>query len=373
MKNLFFIAIKRILHRKFVNLLIVSMLACGVSILLLAMGLTNGFEKQLIEKIISFSPQVTVNSKKQPDIKNVNEEIVYSAKINQTNTLVINPFENASQGVIVRQASPETIRKILQNSKFIAGTYPQISQIIIGNKLAENLKIAPGNILQVLSENLQTESFVVSGIFTTGMLDQDSGIVLATDPEINSESTESYYGLWLKKPQNARIIAKEIKRINETAGVSNWQDDNKALEEAIKFQKLIIFLVLSLIIVFIAVSLSLTQIIHVFDNKKVLGLIAALGLNSHYVGFLYAIESSLLSLVGVICGIAGVFFVKFLLVKQFLPLPYELYGVERLNINLNFLDILAVSCFAVIINIISSIIPAILASKQSPSEVLREP
>ena len=137
MKAILLIIISGFKRRKILNGLIILLVAVSVCILNLALGLCNGFETRLLDKILSFTPHISVISKNipKPDPAHYKQML----KIIQGQALIINPDNQISLGVVLKSTKVSDVPKLINNVNIIEGKYPSVNEMLVGNKLADYL------------------------------------------------------------------------------------------------------------------------------------------------------------------------------------------------------------------------------------------
>ncbi len=378
MKAIFLIIKSRFKYKKALNGLIIAMIAAGVCALNIALALCNGFETRLVNKIISFSPQINIMINDNVDLSGLKEEIAKIIHIKELQALAINPKSEFTQGVILKGTESKFLSQLLQPENLLVGKYPEGQEIIIGNKLAENLGVKVGDELQILTDPASFVTLKVSGIFKVGLYNFDSSTIIT--PNINIVNLEkdslfstssSYQGIWLNNPNKAKILAQKILSTNPEIQITNWQDDNKALINAVNFEKKVVFTVLSLLIIITCLAITITQTIQILNNKNQIGILSAIGFTPQKLLFLYSLEGLFLGIIGTLLGMSVSFILAWYLFSNPIHLPIDVYHIENLTIDLKTSDILSVSLLAIVLSVISSLIPAIYASKLNPVEILR--
>ena len=228
------------------------------------------------------------------DLSGLKEEIAKIIHIKELQALAINPKSEFTQGVILKGTESKFLSQLLQPENLLVGKYPEGQEIIIGNKLAENLGVKVGDELQILTDPASFVTLKVSGIFKVGLYNFDSSTIIT--PNINIVNLEkdslfstssSYQGIWLNNPNKAKILAQKILSTNPEIQITNWQDDNKALINAVNFEKKVVFTVLSLLIIITCLAITITQTIQILNNKNQIGILSAIGFTPQKLLFLY--------------------------------------------------------------------------------------
>jgi lipoprotein-releasing system permease protein len=364
------------------NIVSFLVIALSVAVIIIALAISNGFEKALIDKIIVASPQVSVFGAYEeiqiPQKIKVKESIV----IAQVQALSINPENKRVQGVLLRGASPEQIPELFKNKDVLeVGVYPNEEEVVIGNKLAEASGLFVGDKVKVLTGPAIFKEFQISGIFKVGLYDFDSTVMVGTFEDvvslapmpgegIASEVTE-FKAFWLENPFQAVEISNEIQQLNPEAVVTNWQEDNKSLVSAIALEKKIIFIVLLLLVVATSVAIANSQFIQIISQREQIAILSAIGFTPDKVLWTFIYESILIGVIGSIGGIILSLLVVYYLGNYPISLPMDVYQVEIIPVEVQNMDILLTAFAAVIMVCLSSMIPAFYASRLDPVEILR--
>ncbi|MDA7593974.1 ABC transporter permease [Candidatus Pelagibacter sp.] len=375
-------------------------ISLGVAVLIIVMSVMNGFRTELINKIVGFNAHVTVKPYESPislkqldneNLKLISEELILS---NTGEAIVIS--KDYTKGLILRGYSSENFLKLDVIKKGnIIGKSNQLSKnsISIGKELSFNLDLGVGDKVSIMSPvGIETiigslprqETFIISSIFDSGLADFDANIAF-----INLNTLENFFNLkkekrnleiYLNNPSNIEEEKNKIQKIFKNEFVYSWADMNSSLFSALKVERNVMFIILSLIIIVAAFNIISGLTILVKNKTRDIAILKSIGvLNKSIVKIFF--------LVGVIIGTTATFFGIFLGVifslyienlREFLShtfnislFPEEIYFLSTMPSEINPTSIFIISLCSIFITIIVSIFPAIKASKLDPVKGLK--
>ena len=376
-------------------------IALGVAILIIVMSVMNGFRTELINKILGFNPHIIVKpyDKKisQNSIDNLtklNNDILRLSFTFSGQGILIN--KDNTIGVLVRSYVKDDIQKInLIKNGIIDGSLKSFKKntISIGKELAISLNLISGDDVTIMStSNLQTpfgnlplqEKFEVSSIFTSGLAEFDQNVIFMpfenssslfelTDQDINLE-------IFLKKPEQAELLKEEIQKIFSDHYVYSWADLNKSFFGALKVERNVMFIILTLIIIVAAFNIISGLTILVKNKTKEIAILRTLGVSKKSIAkifFLIGFSIGLLAtLTGVTIGILFSYYIEEIriLITSIFNIrlfPEEIYFLSQMPSEINLYYILLVSFFSLLITFLATIFPSLSAAKLDPIKALK--
>ena len=375
-------------------------ISLGVAVLIIVMSVMNGFRTELINKIVGFNAHVTVKPYESPisleqlnneNLKLISEELILS---NSGEAIVIS--KDYTKGLILRGYSSKNFLKLdVVKKGNLIGKSSQLTKnsISIGKELSFNLDLSVGDKVSIMSPvGIETiigslprqETFIISSIFDSGLADFDANIAF-----INLNTLENFFNLkkekrnleiYLNNPSNIEEEKNKIQKIFKNEFVYSWADMNSSLFSALKVERNVMFIILSLIIIVAAFNIISGLTILVKNKTRDIAILKSIGvLNKSIVKIFF--------LVGVIIGTTATFFGIFLGVvfslyienlREFLSsafnislFPEEIYFLSTMPSEINPTSIFIISLCSISITIIVSIFPAIKASKLDPVKGLK--
>lgn len=375
-------------------------ISLGVAVLIIVMSVMNGFRAELINKIVGFNAHVTVkpyeksiNLEKLNDkiLKIISKELILS---NSGEAIVIS--KDYTKGLVLRGYNSKDFAKLdVVKKENLIGESNQLSKnsISIGKELSFNLDLSVGDRVLIMSPvGIETiigslpkqETFTITSIFDSGMVDFDANIAF-----INLDTLESFFDLekknrnleiYLNNPSNIDEIKIQIQKIFDNEFVYTWADMNSSLFSALKVERNVMFIILSLIIIVAAFNIISGLTILVKNKTKDIAILKSIGVLNKSI-------TKIFFLVGVIIGTTATLFGIFLGVlfslyienlREFLSntfnislFPEEIYFLSTMPSEINPTSIFIISICSIFITIIVSIFPAIKASKLDPVKGLK--
>ncbi len=374
-------------------------ISLGVAVLIIVMSVMNGFRTELINKIVGFNSHITVKSYDIP----INQKKLNSKNLAliSKNIILSNSGEgiilknNTSKGIVLRGYQNKDFSKleIIKNDKFKGNKSLLKDFISIGNELSFALDLQVGDEITLMSPsgvetiigNLpKQKNFIITSIFNSGLAEFDNNIAF-----INLNTLEEFFGydannrnleIYLKKPHKIETQKMIVQKIFDEEFVYSWADMNNSLFSALKVERNVMFIILSLIIVVAAFNIISGLTILVKNKTKDIAILKSIGvLNKSIVKIFF--------LVGVIIGTSATAFGIFLGVifsiyienlREFLSstfnislFPEEIYFLSKMPSEINPSSIFLISICSIIITIIVSIFPAFKAAKLDPIKALK--
>jgi len=221
------------------------------------------------------------------------------------------------------------------------------------------------------------KKFKVSGIINTGYYEYDSSLAFIS---INNARSFFNKGLVangisvkLKNPDKIKNAYLRIKKeIPFYYSVRTYYDINKNLFAALKLEKFIMGLILSLII--LVSSFSITSNLFMITSQKLreIGILLALGVSKKSIKKIFIISGIYMSVIGIFFGFMIGSFSLYLIKKyQIVELPKDIYYITNVPVKVSFYDIILIISIALILSILSSVLPARYASGIDPAKVIR--
>ena len=375
-------------------------ISLGVAVLIIVMSVMNGFRSELINKIVGFNAHVTVKPYENPidekklkniNLKSISKEIIFS---NSGEAIVIKT--KYTKGIVLRGYRKNDFSKLdLVNNKHFIGDANNLTKnnISIGKELSFNLNLRIGDKLTIMSPsgigtiigNLpKQESFIINSIFDSGLADFDQNVAF-----ININSLESLFDInkkdrnleiYLKDPVNIETNKLIVQKIFNDEFVYSWSDMNTSLFSALKVERNVMFIILSLIIIVAAFNIISGLTILVKNKTREIAILKSIGvLNKSIVKIFFlvgVIIGSSATLFGIFLGVIFSIYIENL--REFLSnifkislFPEEIYFLSKMPSEIKIDSIIIIFICSILITIIVSIFPAIKASKLDLAKTLK--
>ena len=374
-------------------------ISLGVAVLIIVMSVMNGFRTELINKIVGFNSHATIKPYDKPlDYKNLNSTLTSISKdlilSNSSEAIVIR--EQNSKGVLLRGYLEEDFSKLdLINNKNFLGDKKNFknNSISIGKELSFNLDLDIGDSITLMSSsgvetiigNLpKQKKFIITSIFESGLADFDNNVIflnLNTLEEFsNLSSDDRNLEIYLMNPKNIEVQKKMIQKLYPNDLVFTWADMNRSLFSALKVERNVMFIILSLIIIVAAFNIISGLTILVKNKTRDIAILKSIGvLNKSIVKIFFlvgVIIGTTATFFGIIIGVTFSFYVENL--RAFLSsafdltlFPEEIYFLSTMPSEININSIFLISICSIFITIFVSIFPAIKAAKLDPVKSLK--
>ena len=375
-------------------------ISLGVAVLIIVMSVMNGFRTELINKIVGFNSHVTVKSYDKPidikklnntDLKLISNELILS---NTGEAVIIN--KDYTKGIVLRGYSKKDFSKleIIKQENFTGNSNNLIDyNISIGKELSYSLNLQIGDKIIIMSPsgvgtiigNLpKQQTFIVSSIFDSGLADFDQNIAF-----ININSLENFFDLnkkdrnleiYLRDPQNIEKMKIKIQSIFNNEIIYTWSDMNSSLFSALKVERNVMFIILSLIIIVAAFNIISGLTILVKNKTREIAILKSIGVLNKSIAKIFfligIIIGSSATIFGIFLGVIFSLYVENL--RAFLSnifnislFPEEIYFLSKMPSEINISSIFIISICSILITILVSIFPAIKASKLDPVKALK--
>ena len=385
----------------FTTILAIVGLMIGISSLIVVTSVMNGFEKELENRILGVIPHSVIYSDGpikdyENLIKDIKEEqnIIDASPYISLQGLVTSQFNSKGINIVGIDIDNEKNMSIIPDYMLVGDikNLESNNSIIIGSLLAANLGVYVGDKINITTSDIKTSiigsyptsvNLKIVGIYELKTeIDQVMTIVAhSTAQKLKNINTNETISIRLKTNDlfNADVISNNvIKKINNELDFSSWKSTHGTLFEAIKFEKLLISLMLFLIVAVASILVLSTVIMTVKSKEREIGILLTLGASSKQITLIFFTQGIIVSLIGIIFGILLGFLLTLNLnniisiLESFLQRNLlEAYFINYFPYYINYTQIFIICTASFVISLLSSLIPSMKAVKLNPVEILR--
>jgi lipoprotein-releasing system permease protein len=389
----------------FISLVSMLGIAIGVMALIVVLSVMNGFERELRARILGMASHASISAF-EGGLPGWREVAARAAKNPEIEALA--PYvegegmlrmRGALSGTLMRGILPEEESRVSEVGRHMkegalgdlsAGEY----RIVLGSEIARALGVRTGDKVDLMIPQASVtpagvlprfRRFTVSGIFEIGMYEFDRGLVLVhmADAQALYRMGDDVTGVRLKlhdlfrAPRVARDLANELEGIYY---VSDWTRQHANFFRAVRTEKLVMFIILSLIVAVAAFNIVSTLVMVVQDKQADIAILRTLGSSPRSVLAIFMVQGSVIGFIGTAIGVVGGVLLA-LNVEVLVPLLERLTGNEFLSPDVYYIsdlpselkgsDVLKISVLSLALGLLSTIYPAWRASRLQPAEALR--
>ena len=368
-------------------------ISLGVAVLIIVMSVMNGFRAELIDKIVGFNAHAVVKSYNKPLDLISDKDFAKGIFSNDGEAVIF--YNNSSKGVLLKGYLKNDFKKleISNNKKFFGSKSLSENTISIGRDLSNILGLDIGDEVSITSPSgVQTligslpkqKSFLIISIFESGLSEYDENIAYINlktledffDKNIGDRFAEYYF----KDPKNIEFHKKKLIGLFPDSFVYTWADMNKSLFSALKVERNVMFIILSLIIIVAAFNIISGLTILVKNKTRDIAILKSIGVLNKSIIKIFFLVGLIIGTTATIFGIfLGVIFSIYIEnLRQFLSsffnirlFPEEIYFLSKMPSEININSIIIIAICSILITIIVSIFPAFKAAKMDPIKSLK--
>ena len=375
-------------------------ISLGVAVLIIVMSVMNGFRAELVDKIVGFNSHIIIQSN---DIKNdlkltnsKNIKNLSSSTLESSMGEVVLINKNFTKGLSLRGYKVNDFKKleIFKNIDFSKNNKIfDKNNISIGKELSFDLGLNVGDNVLLMSPigedtiigNLpKQEVYKISYIFDSGLLEFDQNVAFVNINSLanllNQDTTNRNIEVYLKSPleiENAKI---EFQKVFTNNFIYTWADLNRSLFSALKVERNVMFIILSLIIIVAAFNIISGLTILVKNKTKDIAILKSIGVLNKSIYKIFFLIGFYIGLTATIFGVLiGVLFSIYIEnIRTFLSqifdislFPEEIYFLSKMPSEINIQSIILISFCSILATTIVSIFPAKKASKLDPIKALK--
>ncbi len=376
---------------------LISMLgiALGVLVLIVVIAVMSGFDEYLQDKMIGTNADMLLEfyTIQQDPLKVLDELRAVPHVTDAAPFIAGQAFLKVGSQIIstdfrgidpLLQPKVTKIKEYVRQGSFDIGN----NEVVLGEELAARLGAGLGDKVSLISPvTLKPTDFFVKGLFNSGMYTYDSGLILA-----NIKGAQDFFkignlvsGIAVKVDNSSRAesIRLDIYRRLSDIGqyeIRTWEDLNRNFLQALKLEKVVMFIVVTMTTVVAAFGIASTLIMSVMTKIKDIGILRSVGAKTSSIMQIFVLQGLSIGVTGIILGLAGgvslalslnniVDFISRLIHRPLIP--KDIYYFDRIPTHLTTSDVTVIVVSALVISLAASIYPAFYASRLNPSEAIR--
>jgi len=365
----------------------------GVAVLIIVMSVMNGFRSELVNKIIGFNAHAVIKSYNEPLQSMYDGNFANNILSNDGEAVILN--KNNTKGILLKGYLQKNFKQlqIVQNSEFFGSSDLKTNSISIGKELSLNLDLDIGDIITIMSPSgVQTivgsipkqETFEITSIFDSGLSDFNENVAY-----INLETLEVFFDktnderfleIYFKNPKNIEYHKDQLTNLFPNSFIYTWADLNKSLFSALKVERNVMFVILSLIIIVAAFNIISGLTILVKNKTRDIGILKSIGVQNSSIKKIFFLIGLIIgttaTFFGIIIGILFSIYIEN--IRSFISsifnitlFPEEIYFLSKMPSEIDPESIFLISLCSILITIIVSIFPASRAASLDTVKTLK--
>ncbi len=374
----------------------------GVAALIVVISVFNGFSSLVTSYLISFDPHIQVRiisddfqnsvTKLEGEIKQINGLVGYTPFVSGK---VLAYHDGLTQVVNLKGINvknKENVYKI--KSKIFFGEYNfnksnTFPSVILGLPLSDKLQTIVGDTISLISPSgieksiinysmPITKKFIVAGIFNSNNNKYDAGFIFSEIKSaqnlLGTKNTYDGYDIMLNDISDAFDIKDKL---ISSLGVQNfrintWYDFHKDLYTVMQMEKLVAYLILSLIIAVATFNILGSLTMSVIQKKRDIGILRSMGTTEKSIKRIFMYEGLLIGIIGTFAGLALGYIVSLLQIYyKIYPLDPTQYKIDALPLQLRISDFIIITLISLLLSYFASYFPAKRAAKVNPLKAIK--
>jgi len=370
----------------------------GVMALIIAIALITGFQGDVQDKILGSTSHIMISDlsgegledypRLASKIQGIKGIISVSPVVYDT-VLLKGPYK--ASGAVLKGVDFDLEKKYANwLQELERGEIPVSGAtrdgILLGRELAFNVGAGVGDVVTVLSSSSRlspiglipkTRNYLVMGIFNTGFYEFDATTILISldlaQRVFNLEEKVSYLQVKIEDIFQAPKIGDQIKEIiPPVAYVTTWMELNKSLFSALKLEKNIMFLTITLIVLVAALNIIATLILMVMEKTRDIGILIAMGATPQNIRKIFFLQGAMIGTIGTTFGvILGLLWCWIANTFELIKVPMDIYQISYVPFHIKPVDLLLIIGVTLSISLLSTLFPSHRASKVDPMIALK--
>ena len=388
----------------FISLASMLGIAIGVTALITVISVMNGFEQELRARILGMVAHATISGAgenledwpRAVELAKADPRVLGAAPYVERESLL---QAARSQGALLRGVDPAREPEVseiaeLMKEGALTDLEPGAFRVLVGADLALYLGVGVGDSITVMVPEFrstpvgvapQTRRFTVAGIFSAGMQEYDRqlAIIHMQDAQRLLRMGEGVTGVRLKLTdmmQGWQVARDLAGKLDHYYRIRDWTADHSNFFRAIKMEKTVMFIILSLIVGVAAFNLVSSLVMLVTDKQADIAILRTLGMSPRSIMGVFVVQGSLIGVVGVLLGLLGGLSLTWNLdhvvnavesTFGFEVMPADVYYITGLPTDLRADDVGLITAVALVMSMLATLYPAWRASRTEPAAALR--
>jgi lipoprotein-releasing system permease protein len=376
--------------------------AAGVAALVIAIAINAGFRTDLQKKLLGAQPHITIQARDGAmisDFVNLSKKIeamegvVAAAPSAYQTVMVVGAKSRRHQGVFLKGILPEAeARMSALAENIVEGEFSNFNEdsIIVGRELADSLGVRVGDDVEVISAETistptrlaqRTATFTLVAVFSSGLYDLDNSwayvplsraqwlmalgpdVVPSIDGKVRDEDLD-------RAPEIGEAVVEKLGK--ERFDSTNWKELNRSIFNALKLERVVMFLTIGLIVLVAALNIVAMLTMMVLEKTRDIAILLSMGATAQQIRRIFVWQGVIIGVVGTFFGLIVGHLVSYFADKYHLVrLAPDVYTIAFVPFRANLLDSLIIAAAAILISFLATLYPSAAASKLQPVEALR--
>ena len=385
----------------------VAGITAGVAALIIALAITNGMQRDLQDRLVDSSAHVQLLRSKNDGIRDwqpllarlrklphvvaaapeLDEQVMVGRGARAGYALIEGIVPDYEQAVskTLSKASPAALRALDPAPAPASPSNAEYPPVILGNDLADSLgatvgdsiiMVSPQGDLTPLGMVPKVVHFQLAGVYHTGFFQYDSawGFIRLADAQRLYDEPDliTVISFRIDNLNNAPAIAQEIEK---AAGpgfmTTNWKEQNRELFRALALERVVTFIVITLIVIVAALNILIALTMMVMEKTRDIAVLMSFGVAPAQIRRIFLLQGLLISVVGTALGLILGYIGAWAGGHYHVPLSPDVYAIDTLPFAPRLLDGLLVSAVSIGISLLATLYPSSTAARIRPAEALR--
>ena len=389
----------------FISLTSMIGIALGVTALITVISVMNGFERELRERILGIASHATISGADGPlegweslaAAAETHPEVMGAAPFVESQGMLTRAGQ--VRGVLIRGVSPSHEPRVSEIGQYLVegelgGLAPGRFNVLLGRDLALRLGASVGTSVTLVAPRAQItpagvlprmRRLTVAGIFEAGHAQYDTALAVIHigDAQRVFRLGRGVSGLRVKLTDmfDAPRVSRELARsFGGAYWLRDWTQHHANFFRALKIEKTVMFVILTLIVAVAAFNLVSTLIMVVTDKESDIAILRTLGASQSSILSIFVVQGTVIGIAGTLAGVAGgialATHVETLVpaIERFFDVSFlspEVYYISAVPSEMRWRDVNAVGSVAFVLSLLATLYPAWRASRIQPVEALR--